>query len=91
MWKADFARVFKPGEWHTIRLGVKLNTPGKSDGKLLFGVDGVVKTLPGVLWRTSSDIDIKNFGLGIFHGGPCDAKQSSSLQISNIKMHRWDA
>ena len=91
VWKEEFAGVFKPGQWHTVRLGVKLNTPGSANGKLLFGVDGTVKTLSGVVWRTQSGVDIDSFGLGIFHGGPCSATENSSLQIRNIKVHQWDA
>lgn len=90
VWKEDFAGVFKTGTWHTIRLGIKLNTPGSADGKLLFGVDGTVKTLSGVVWRLDSGIKIEGFDVAVFHGGPCSANESSSVQIRNIKVYKWD-
>jgi hypothetical protein len=88
VWKRDFAGVFKPGTWHRVELGVKLNTPGRSDGLLLMRIDGISRSLSGVYWRQGSE-PITRFAFGVFHGGPCSAQANSSLQFRNVQVRRW--
>ena len=89
VWKTEFAGQLKTGEWLRVELGVKLNTPGRNDGKMFMRVGDVDKTLDNVYWRTSGTMDITKFGFGIFHGGPCKAERNSTLQIRNVELFEW--
>lgn len=89
VWKSDFSGILKTDTWHRVELGVKLNTPGKSDGRMFMRIDGVERTLNNVYWRTSGGMDITAFGIGIFHGGPCKAEKDSTLYIRNMQLFKW--
>lgn len=88
VWKQEFRGVFQPGKWHTVELGVKLNTPGRYDGTIMMAIDGRRYSLNGVMWRKGNET-IDSFGVGVFHGGPCSATRNSSLQIQNITVQPW--
>lgn len=88
LFQSDYKGLFKPGKWHTVELGVKLNAPGKPNGQLFFSVDGAGKLVDGVLWRYGNE-RIENFGWNVFHGGGCSASKASSLQIRNVRMKPW--
>lgn len=59
----------KAGQWNTVSLVVRLNTPGKSDGYLRFRVNGLERTLSNILWRSSSNVKISNVLFSVFYGG----------------------
>lgn len=85
----DFANSFTPGKWYTVHCGIRLNTVGKSDGKLLVGLNDKVRVLNGVLWRLSN-LPITRFSFNPFHGGGCLASRQSSLNLRNVRAYRWD-
>lgn len=93
VWKSDFRNAFTTGKWHHVELGVKLNSMNGStpnaDGKLMLSIDGKTRVLGGVIWRQIPNLAIEEFGLGIFHGGPCSASKNSSLSIKNLAIHEW--
>lgn len=89
VFKSEFARTFRYDTWHTVHVGVRLNAVGRSDGKLLFGVDNKIRVLDGVMWRLSEQY-ILRFGFGIFHGGPCDAERQSASNYRNVRVYEWN-
>lgn len=89
VWKSSFAGKLKTDTWHRVELGVKLNTPGKSDGRMYMRIDDEEQTLNNVYWRTSGTMDITKFGFGIFHGGPCKAERNSTLYLKNVQLFEW--
>lgn len=89
VWKNAFAGKLKTGDWLRVELGVKLNTPGKSDGAMFMRIEDEQQTQGNVYWRTSGTMDITKFGFGIFHGGPCKAERDSTLYIRNVELFEW--
>lgn len=85
----DFQGVFTEGRWHTIRMGVKLNTPGQANGKLMLSVDGRERVLDNVIMRSSAGMNIQGFQFGMFHGGGCKATKTSQLSVRNLKFGTW--
>ena len=66
------APVFKKAVWHNVMIRVKLNTPGKADGKFSISVDGKeVNQESSVKFRGSDDKDtlISTMLFSTFHGG----------------------
>lgn len=90
IFKDEFARSFTTDKWYTVHCGIQLNSPGKSDGKLLFGVNSKIKVLNGVVWRLNSD-PVTRFSFGLFHGGPCSAARQSTANLRNVRVYRWDS
>lgn len=88
VWQPQYRRVFRTDTWHRVDLGIKLNTPGRYDGRLLFAVDGVTNVLDDILWR-KGDYSIRMFALGVFHGGGCEATRESTMAIKNIRVYKW--
>lgn len=89
VFKSELANSFKAGEWYTVHCGVKLNTVGKRDGRLLVGVNKTFYTLNGVVWRLSN-LPITSFKIAPFHGGGCTASRQSVINVQNIRVYRWD-
>lgn len=88
VWQNQYRRVFRTNTWHRVDLGIKLNTPGKYDGRLLYAVDGKTNVLNDVLWR-KGNYSIGMFALGVFHGGGCEATRQSNMSIKNIRVYKW--
>lgn len=96
VFKEDFSRALVGTGWHTVAIGLKLNTvtrtgKAKADGELFFAIDGKERTLQGVVWRVYDTIKIENFVLGVFHGGGCRAQRTSHSNYRNIRVHSWAA
>lgn len=89
----DYRRALVGRGWHRVSLGVRLNSVGRdgprADGELFFSVDGVERTLRNVVWRTSKELKIEEFTLGVFHGGGCRARRTSHSSYRNIQIHEW--
>lgn len=88
VFESDFKRAFTTGKWHHVELGVRLNTPGKTDGAMMLSIDGKTRTLDGILWRPSNQ-DVRSFRLNAFHGGGCLATRLSKFSMRNITLHHW--
>ena len=67
MWRG-FAS-FRAGVWNTVRLRVRLNTPGKEDGSVGVWVNGTGRELSGMAWRGSKPIQLTAITLDTFFGG----------------------
>ncbi len=64
------ASLIEPGRWAAIEQHVKLNTPGREDGRLRVWVDGrLAQDLGGLRLRDAPDIHIQELWLDVFHGG----------------------
>ena len=76
LWKdeTDTPVQLDPGQWHTIRIHVRLNTPGKSDGRVRTWLDErLVMTHSGFRFRNDTELG-KRIGcnevyVNSFHGG----------------------
>ena len=88
VFESDFKRALATNQWNKIELGVRLNGVGQTDGQLLLGVNGKVRVLSGVTWRTSA-LDIRAFHINVFHGGGCSATRQSKVSFRNIEVHDW--
>lgn len=94
VFKEAFEDAFRGGDWHTITLGVKLNTMNKgskpnADGVLLIGIGKTQRQLDNVVWRVHDAIDVDRFVLGVFHGGPCRATRTSFSNYRNVRVYDW--
>lgn len=59
----------KKGSWNSISMVVRLNTPKKADGMLSLRVNGVSRTLDGIMFRTNSDVKVNMVNFVSFYGG----------------------
>lgn len=96
VFKEDFSRALVGAGWHTVSIGLKLNTvtrkgEAQADGELLFAIDGKERTLKGVVWRVFDTIKVESFVLGVFHGGGCRARRTSHSNYRNVKISAWAA
>jgi hypothetical protein len=58
------------GKWYTIETYIKLNTPGKNNGKLQAWVDGeLVLNKQNHIWRTASSLKIDGVFFAFGYGG----------------------
>lgn len=95
LFKDDFKRALAGAGWHTVTLGLKLNSVGRrgrpnADGQLLFGIDGVERTMSDVVWRVDDDLQVEQFVLSVFHGGGCRARRTSHSNYRNVRVYRWE-
>ncbi len=59
-----------PGQWHEIRVRLKLNAPGNKDGRLLAWFDGrLALEVGGLRFRDTAALKIDQFYFSTFHGG----------------------
>lgn len=71
------------GVWHTMRLHVKLNRPGQSDGLQRLWVDGTLASeWPNMLFGDTSVLAITDFMLT----GSAAVTQDQSLYIDNVRI-----
>ena len=71
----------KPGQWHTVRHRVVLNTPGESDGILEAWLDGdKVLSMTDVKYRNTEEIGVNLFYFSTFFGGNTQAWAPESEQ-----------
>lgn len=77
MWKVwdvlkahDEDRVYlTPGVWHTIKTYVKMNSPGKDDGKIISWFDGEEVMNLTLRFRDDKSFAIDSFKFAVFFGG----------------------
>lgn len=93
VFKDAFKRALVGTGWHTVQLGIKLNTVGKhepnADGELLFSIDDKQRVLRNVVWRLRDNLAIEQFALSLFHGGPCRATRTSTSAVRNARVFSW--
>lgn len=95
VWVRDFAgKLNKFGVWHTVELGVKLNSVKngvpRADGKMMLRIGGLTKSLNKVVWRLYDDVAVEHFVISVFHGGPCRATRYSKLEVRKVSARSWN-
>ena len=68
-----------------VKLG---NNTVYKNGKILFGIDGQQRVQDGIIWRREV-VSIQNFGMGVFHGGPCKAMKDSTMSFGEVRQYEW--
>jgi len=79
---------FKKGEWNTVRLDVKLNTPGKRDGVLSTTINGETRSVDGVIFRNDPELAINMVLSQTFFGGSTKewaAKKTETISFRNFR------
>ena len=62
----------RAGQWNSVSISVRLNTPGHSDGAVAITVNAQTKALEGVLWRLTGTSQINAVNFVTFFGGGSD-------------------
>lgn len=92
LFEREHRRAFEADTWHTVRLGLRLNTfdgdRPNNDGTLMLDIDGHQETQNHVIWRLRPEFAIEHFGFGIFHGGPCRATRTSRSAYKDLKIFK---
>ena len=89
-----FSKPLERGEWHTIRLFIKLNTPsatpdgkGRNDGILRGWVNGrKVYENEDIRFRDTEKLKIRNAWFHFYHGGGSPATEDYKLWIDDVKI-----
>lgn len=61
--------MLKAGEWNTISINLKLNTPGEADGSVSVTTNGKTKSQEGMTWRLNGESQINALNFVAFFGG----------------------
>ena len=88
------AGTLKVGKWHTIEIGVKLNSfddNGKpcADGKGWLSIDGTSAKLANIRWARAPNLLISSFDFGTFFGGPDPSLVDCTAYFRNFKLMEW--
>lgn len=94
-WGKDFENALKPGEWHTVEVGIKMNTFSGSkpnqDGIAYLCIDGKSRELTGFIWMG----DPKNANINLitgntFFGGPENSPVEQTCYYKGFKLYEWN-
>lgn len=86
---AGTASLIEPGRWVSIEQHLKLNAPGREDGRLRVWIDGrLVQDLDGLRLRDAPDIHIQEVWMDIYHGGTTAASSELQAYIDQIVVAR---
>jgi hypothetical protein len=80
---------FSKGQWNTVRIQVKLNTPGKSDGFFELTINDETRRVDNVIFRKSKDIRINLALVVAFFGGSTlewAAKKKETLSFKDFNI-----
>lgn len=88
-YKEEKVLKLKKGEWNSVTVQVKLNTPGASDGVLALTVNGETRTLKDMRFREKKNILLNGVLFHTFFGGStlewaCDSPQT--LLFRNVSL-----
>lgn len=87
----DFSSAFVEGEWNTIGLSYRMNTPGRADGVFMGMLNGVQAARSDrVRYRTSSGTGISHLWHHVYAGGS-GAVGPASSQTLKFRNHRISA
>ena len=82
---------FVPGQWHQMKLQMRLNTPGLADGLMKLTVNGVTAVdKNNVVWRTDPSVNIEGVNIASWFGGSSDTWAPSTdqeTQLRNFRMY----
>jgi len=57
------------GQWNSVEISLRLNSPGQSDGWVAVTVNGDTKSAEGMLWRTAPEVKLCAVNFVAFFGG----------------------
>jgi hypothetical protein len=73
--------------WNSIRVTIKMNTPGKNDGVLEMSVNDTTRRVDDIMYRKSADIQINKGRIVSFFGGGSDdwnSPKDTSISFKNF-------
>ena len=78
---------FKVGVKNRVKIGVKMNTPGRADGECFMTINGTTMRKVGIMWLTSNVNDgITRVNNTSFIGGDWVSSKDQYVQMSNMKL-----
>jgi hypothetical protein len=87
------AGTLKVGRWHTIEIGIKLNTFSNKkpnpDGVAYLAIDGKSGVISNIRWTKIMDLKITKFSFSSFFGGPDPAVTSCFAYFKNFELRNW--
>lgn len=69
VWYTSNKLKFKRGVWNAVRMRLVLNTPGERDGMIELTLNGVTRTLNGIMLRRSDTVKVRSVSMHTFFGG----------------------
>lgn len=91
LWRKEASLRFKRGAWNTVTMRLVLNTPGASDGMGSLTVNGVTKTMRGVMFRKLAATKITSVSVASFFGGGSSDWAAPSGQWADFKDFKFSA
>jgi chitosanase len=94
-WEKDFKNALSPNSWHTVEVGVKMNTftgnTPNPDGIGYICIDGKSRELKNVRWAGSPKYAyISELSLNTFFGGPKPSPKTQTAYYADFEMHAWN-
>jgi hypothetical protein len=87
------AGTLKVGRWHTIEIGIKLNTfsnnKPNADGVGYLAIDGKSGVISNIRWSKFIDLKITKFSFSSFFGGPAPAATNCYAYFKNYELRNW--
>ena len=90
LWRKVDTFSLQKGAWNSIHLKITLNTPGKNNGVIELGLNGQVRRVSDVNFRSTNDIKIQHAFVSSFYGGGSDYAPTKPTYIL-LKQFGFDA
>jgi hypothetical protein len=81
LWRKVDTFSLKKGAWNSIYLKITLNTPGKNNGIIELALNGQVRRVSDVNFRSTNDIKIQHAFVSSFYGGGSDYAPTQDTYI----------
>lgn len=91
LWRKQASLRFKRGAWNAVTMRLVLNTPGASDGMASLTVNGVTKTIRGVMFRKLAATKITSVSVASFFGGGSSDWAAPAGQWADFKDFKFAA
>jgi hypothetical protein len=91
LWRKEASLRFKKGAWNPVSMRLVLNTPGASDGMASLTVNGVTKTMRGVMFRKLAATKITSVSVASFFGGGSSDWAAPGGQWADFKDFKFAA
>lgn len=83
---------FIPGQWHTLKTEITMNTPGQRDGKILSWFDGeLVLSTAGAFMAEGASFGIDSFNFTTFFGGNTSDWAPAKDEISYFRYFKIES
>ncbi len=88
-WGLGPTGLLEKNRWYSVEQHVKLNAPGRADGRLRAWIDGrLVFDRGGIDFRHVPELKIESVWMNVYHGGTVVAPADLSLYIDNLVVAR---